>query len=1065
MNDFTEDNLAQQTLVDYMEQTLGWDSVMAWNQETLGENGTLGRLADTEVILNRYLREALEKLNPDVPAIAYDQALLTITETFASQSQIVTNEEKYHLIRDGVSVTYEEDGEEIVKRLRVFDYDTPEYNHFLCVRELWISGPSGHRRRPDVIGFVNGLPLLFIELKRPDKSLRRAYEDNYKDYLDAIPQLFDFNAFVVLGNGIDARFGSITADFEHFKEWKRENEEDEGIVDMEMLAKGIFTKANFLDLFENFILFDDSPGFTIKAIGRNHQFLGVNKAFQSVIDRKVNDGKLGVFWHTQGSGKSYSMAMFAQKVRRKLGGNYTFLILTDRTDLDDQIYKTFAGTGLADHKKEPCRASSGSHLKQLLSQQKAFVFTLIHKFNQEIKEETYSDRDDIIVMTDEAHRSQYGEFALNMRDALPNANFIGFTGTPLFSNDEITKRVFGGYISTYGFQRAIDDKATVPLYYDARGDKLGISLEGINEQIAQKIEEAEIEDADVEAKLERELARDYHIVTAEERLENIAKDFVEHYATNWETGKAMYVAIDKITTVRMHGLITRFWQEKIEALEHALENVDTDDEGHTQLAWMKETEIAAVFSDEQGEIDRFRKWGLDVRPHRKLIKQGFLLEDGKRLDVESAFKKEEHPFRVVIVCAMWLTGFDVPSLSTLYLDKPLQAHTLMQAIARANRVKEGKNNGLIVDYCGILKNLRKALATFAGHTGNEPLGGEGSEEVDPLHPEEELLAEVAESIELVREHLKDNGYDLDVLLNAESFARNKEILNAKEAINTNDETRKKYGILARAVFRKFKSALTFDGVKEYRSEAGAISLIYKMLEKDREKADVSDIMIELNEIVSAAINIEVDPDADDKVFDISKINFDLLRKEFEQSANPNTSVQSMREAVENRLRKMLEINPLRTNYQEKYDQIVKDYNKERDKNTIEATFEALMRLTAEMTEEEHRHVQEGLDNEEQLAVYDLLLKPEITKQDIKKIKTVAVGLLQSLEDHMENVHDLFTKHSTKSAFRVKIHDFLYDDRTGLPESYSENEVQEMAGVIYGYFENRFRTKHKQRVAA
>ncbi|MBO6506797.1 MAG: type I restriction endonuclease subunit R, partial [Kordiimonadaceae bacterium] len=759
MKDFTEDRLAQETLASYLQDELGWDNVFAFNTETFGPEGTLGRKSDRDVVLTRHLGEALVRLNPGLPDEAYSSALRQITDTLGFQSIVQTNREKYELIRDGVLASYKKGGEIKKSRLKVFDYANADNNHFLCVREMWVSGPNGHRRRPDIIGFVNGLPLMFVELKRPDKSLRRAYDDNFLDYLDTIPQLFHFNAFVVLGNGVEAKVGSISAKYEHFSDWKRLAEGDKGVVQMETLIKGICTRENFLDIFENFILFDESAGKLAKIVARNHQYLGVNRALQSVINRKERDGKLGVFWHTQGSGKSYSMALFAQKVRRKLGGDFTFLVLTDRTDLDNQIYKTFAGVGLVNNDKDPCRADSGAELKKLLGEQKAFVFSLVQKFNQEIEEgQEYSARDNIIVMTDEAHRTQYGTLAMNMRDALPNASYIGFTGTPLFTSDEITQRVFGGYISTYDFQRAIEDNATLPLYYDARGDKLGLSAEGLNEKLSAAIEEAEIEDADVAAKLEDELKREYHVITAEKRLRHIAEDFATHYSTNWETGKAMFVAIDKITAVRMHGFIEEAWKARIAALEAEQKDARDDQDQavrERQLAWMRETEIAVVVSDEQGEVDRFRKWDLDIGPHRKLMKDGFLLEDGKRLDVETAFKREEHPFRVVIVCAMWLTGFDVPSLSTLYLDKPLQAHTLMQAIARANRIKEGKNNGLIVDYCGILKNLRKALATFAGHTGEGGFDGEGPEN-DPLHPEEELLEELSEAIEFVRQLLQDN---------------------------------------------------------------------------------------------------------------------------------------------------------------------------------------------------------------------------------------------------------------------------------------------------------------------
>lgn len=1065
MNDYTEDRLAQQTLAEYLENELGWQSVFAFNTETFGPEGMLGRSSDRDTVLTRYLGEALVKLNPGLPAAAYQDALRQITDTPGFQSVLQTNREKFELIRDGVLASYNEAGVIKKARLRVFDYETPENNHFLCVREMWLTGPHGNRRRPDVIGFVNGLPLLFVELKRPkadkddpDVRLRKAYNDNYLDYRDTIPSLFDFNAFVILGDGVYARIGSLSAKFDHFSDWKRLAEDEKGVVQMETLIKGTCTKANFLDLFENFVLFDESTGKLIKIVARNHQYLGVNRAMQSVRGRKERDGKLGVFWHTQGSGKSYSMAFFAQKVRRKLGGDFTFLVLTDRADLDKQIYDTFAGVGLANNDKDPCRADSGAKLKALLGQQKAFVFSLIQKFNQEIRKGAeYSLRDNIIVITDEAHRTQYGTLAMNMRDALPNASYIGFTGTPLFTNDEITQRVFGGYVSTYDFQRAIEDNATLPLYYDARGEKLGLSAEGLNEKLLKAIAEAEIDDADVAAKLEADLQREYHVITAEERLRHIAEDFAGHFSTNWETGKAMFVTIDKITAVRMHGLISQAWNDQIAAREAAIRDARDDQDlavRQRQVAWMKETKIAVVVSDEQGEVERFRKWGLDIRPHRKLMKDGFLLPDGKRLDLDSAFKREEHPFRIVIVCAMWLTGFDVPSLSTLYLDKPLQAHTLMQAIARANRVKEGKNNGLIVDYCGILKNLRKALATFAGHTGQgEAVEGEGPE-TDPLHPEEELLAELAEAIDYVRAQLHDNGFELEALKTATGFARNKALLDAKEAVNLDDETRKKFEISARSVFRKYKACLTFQGVQEHRSDCEAINFLYQTLQDDRDNADTSEIMQKLNAIVSEAINVNADPDAEERVFDISKINFDLLRREFSKSETKRSDVQDMKAVIEERLRKMLADNPTRADFQARFDEIVREYNKEKDRNTIEATFEALMRLTAEMTEEERRYFQEGLENEEQLAIYDMLLKPELSKPEIKKIKSVAVSLLQELERQMRDVQGLFAKASTRARFRQSIYDYLYDDKTGLPASYEEDEIEAKASQIYGFFSSR-----------
>jgi len=545
----------------------------------------------------------------------YEDAVRQITDYSTSQNILSINREKYSLLKDGVLVTYRDSNNVLQKeRLRVFDFNNVDNNHFLCVREFWVKGDI-YTRRADIVGFVNGVPLLFMELKNVNRDIRIAYEQNLSDYKDTVPHLFHHNAFIVLGNGIEAKVGTISSRYEHFREWKRLSEEEKGVVDMETLLKGICDKNNFMDLFENFILFDESSGSTVKILAQNHQFLGVNQAVKTVTERHERQGKLGVFWHTQGSGKTYSIIFFTRKVHRKLGGNFTFLICTDREDLDSQIYKSFAGCGLVDNDRDPCRASSGEHLRALFAQHKPYIFTLIQKFNQDVDpNQPYSTRDDIIVISDEAHRTQYGRLSLNRRNALPNASYIGFTGTPLFSHDEITRQTFGDYISTYDFQRAVEDKATVPLYYDARGDKLGIATNDLNEKIAEKLEQLEIEGIDVEQRLESELKRDYHIITAEKRLDQIARDFVEHYSTAWETGKAMLVCIDKVTCVRMYNLIQKYWQERIQKLESDLQNsVDEQDMVYRQrqVNWMKETLMAVVVSEEQGEVAKFQKWGLD----------------------------------------------------------------------------------------------------------------------------------------------------------------------------------------------------------------------------------------------------------------------------------------------------------------------------------------------------------------------------------------------------------------------------------------------------------------------
>jgi type I restriction enzyme R subunit len=419
----------------------------------------------------------------------------------------------------------------------------------------------------------------------------------------------------------------------------------------------------------------------------------------------------------------------------------------------------------------------------------------------------------------------------------------------------------------------------------------------------------------------------------------------------------------------------------------------------------------------------------------------------QRMAVEEAFKNEQHPFRVAIVCAMWLTGFDVPSMSTLYLDKPLKAHTLMQAIARANRVSEGKNNGLIVDYCGILKNLRKALATFAG-TGDGGRDGDGGEQ-EPARPDEELLADLAEAIALVRAFLSDRNASLGNIIDRAGFARNAAILAAKEAANENDETRKRFEVMCRAVFSKFKACLNTQGVNAYRADRDAINVVYASLQQDRERADISSIIRQLHEVIEGAIETAAPPMARETgPYDISRIDFERLRQEFERSPAKKTTVQNLKSAIEQRLQRLLQQNPLRTDFQRHYEDIVHEYNQEKDRVTIERTFDALLHFFEDLSEEEQRAIREGLD-EESLALFDLLRKPDLTANEIKRIKGVAVELLDVLKAERLRVSNWRETEAMRDAVRVSIRDFLWSDKTGLPvERYTEEEVQLKAEEVY-----------------
>jgi type I restriction enzyme, R subunit len=757
-NSYTEDALIEQPAIALLGK-LGWETTNCFD-ETFGPEGLLGRETSSEVILFSRLRSALVKLNPELPSEALDLAIQELSRERSLMSMVNANQEIYKLLKDGVKVRFRNaEGLETFETVRVIDWNEPKNNDFFLASQLWVTGEM-YKRRTDLVGFVNGIPLLFIELKASHKRLKNAYHDNLRDYKDTIPQIFWYNAVVLLSNGSATKVGSITGEWEHFSDWKKINSEgEEGVISLETALRGICEPSRFLDIVENFILFIEAQGGLKKLVAKNHQFLGVNNAFNAIREIKENQGKLGVFWHTQGSGKSYSMILFAQKVLRKQVGNWTFVIVTDRTDLDDQIYKNFASAGAVIEPEEQVRAGSGEHLKQLLQEDHRYVFTLIQKFHIEGGKQypKLSDRSDVIVMTDEAHRSQYDVLALNMRNALPNAAFIGFTGTPLMAGEELTRKVFGDYVSTYNFKQSIIDNATVPLYYENRIPELQLINENFSSDMESLLEEAEVNEAQ-EKRLEREFSREYHLITREDRLEKVAEDVVLHFVGRGFRGKAMVVSVDKATAVRMYDKVRKYWNLHLATLQAELETNDEMDRPDLEntIRFMRETDMAVVVSQGQNEIDDMRKKGLDIGSHRKRM----LTED-----LDTKFKDPEDPFRLVFVCAMWMTGFDVPSCSTIYLDKPMRNHTLMQTIARANRVFGEKNNGLIVDYIGIFRDLQKALAIYGTGLGGDVAGGEL-----PVQAKQALIEELRASIEETKAFLNDHGLTLDEFIDKEGFA-------------------------------------------------------------------------------------------------------------------------------------------------------------------------------------------------------------------------------------------------------------------------------------------------------
>lgn len=1094
----SEDRLVQQTFAEFLQDELGWDSVYAYNTEIFGEAGTLGRSNERDVVLTRDLRAAIRTLNPDLPDKAVDDAVIKLTAIDLSRSIAQHNSECYNWLRSGVPVKYRNDkGETVEAKARVIDFRNPGSNRFIAVRELKIQGyrVPHYNRRADLVCFVNGLPLVFIELKAVYKDVRAGFDGNISDYLDTIPEAFHHNAFIVVSNGDKARYGSITSKWEHFGEWKRNDEADSGSLDAKTLLRGMLAKDRLLDIVENFILFDASKsGGVRKIIARNHQVLGVNKSIQSVtwqeglkkefppekrleysfvkedenstaglpvVKRAHPDlGRLGVFWHTQGSGKSYSMIFFAEKVRRMIPGNFTFVIMTDRDDLDDQIYRTFVGCGIIDDKTP--RAGSGVELQRLLKENHRYVFSLIHKFNQDVTPESpYSTRDDIIVISDEAHRTQAGKLARNMRLALPNAAFIGFTGTPLFKHDELTRRIFGSYISRYDFKRSEEDGATVKLVYENRGEKLGLTRLDLNDRIAEKVEESDL-DPDQIAKLESLLGKDYEVITADDRLDKIAEDFVDHCSLRWESGKALFVCIDKLTCARVYQRIIPRWKARIDCIKDEVEQksavlaAETDADAREKLSeqvdwlvrraqWMEDTIIEIIISEGQNEVRDFARWDFDIRPHRDRMKRGFDTPDGRTVDVETAFKDDGHPFRIAIVCAMWLTGFDVECLSTLYIDKPLKAHTLMQAIARANRVYPGKDCGIIVDYNGMMKSLREALAQYAMGDDGDDDGGE-----DVIKPVEELVALLVEAIDATESHLLDLGFDPERLIAARGFDRIEAIKDAVDAVYTSDETKRRFEIMAREVFSRAKALIGEPAIYPYALRIDNIDAIYKKLIQKREVSDVTDILKALQRIVGEAIRAQDTggDQAEGITVDLSKLDFAKLRDEFQKKAVRKCyALEEMRSVVEAKLEAMLRNNPLRMDYYKKYQEIIADYNREKDRATVEETFARLIELVGDLDVEQTRAVREGL-SEEELALFDLLYKDSITKIEREKVKLASRELMESLTELLKPMEDWTRKEQTKSEVEAFILDRLF---VMLPmPPFTVDETQSVARQVYDF---------------
>ncbi len=1032
MNPYNENNLVEQPVIKIL-QDLWADKACHVNAYSDSGDAVLGREHMGEVVLKKYLKPRLQIINPNIEEEYINIAVQEIMRSRAHLGMTEANREVYELLRNGVQVeARNEKGESGTETVKIFDFEVATNNHFMVVSQMWIKGAI-YTKRPDLLVFVNGIPLLQIELKSVEKNLHDTLRENVTAYKESIPQLYWYNMGIIISNGVENKFGSITSPFEFFNDWKKvDSEEDETKNDITTMLRGVCDKVRLLDIFENFVLYDTSKGRVSKIVPRYFQYYGVNRAYENVKIRKEIDGKLGVFWHTQGSGKSYSMVYLSQKVMHKLSGNFTFVIVTDRGDLDRQSYENFANVG-AVYEAE-VKADSILGLKKLLSENHRQIFTTIQKF-QDI-DGVISDREDIITVTDEAHRSQYSVMAQNMRKALPNASFIGFTGTPLMAEgEEKTRETFGDYVSKYNFSDSIVDGATVPLFYENRVLKLKNVNDDLVTQLEQVVDRFDLTE-DEEEKLESEFSSFYHIITREDRLDAIARDIVEHYAGRGYDGKAMVVSIDKTTAVRMYIKVKNEWQKYIDKL--GLELAREDDEYKRgkiehQIEKTKGVEMAVIVSQSPDEIEKLAKFDIDMKVLREQMNQK--TADGKTSLLEDRFKKADDNLRIVFVCSMWLTGFDVPNLSTMYIDKPIKNHTLMQTIARANRISVGKQNGLIVDYIGILKKLKLALALYASTNKDEAIIREKS-------AIEELIKTKLKSI---LEFLSTKNIDIDLLSEADTQERINLFEKYTNSILENKIDKKKFLSESGELYQLYLSFLPDANAEIYYERLAAIkALASRVRNVGKKSVDISIVQKEMEELLDKSIQVGtyLVPHYK-KMTDLSKLDANALYDFFFKLENKEVQAEMLETELADKIEAMVTINKSRLTFVKKLDAIIKKYNTET--HDVDALMAELVDLARELSEEEERAAKENL-TEEELAVFDILKKDDLNPDEIEQVKKVAKEMLSKLKAE-KLTKDWREFEQTRAGVKSAISEYVYT----LPDpTYSELECENIVSPLYNF---------------
>ncbi len=969
-----------------------------------------------QVVLERRLWQALQRLNPLVPSDALEEAFRKLTRP-DSPSLVANNHLVYKYLVEGVPVEYRRpDGSIGGDLVRVLDYATPDNNDFLAVNQFTVV-ENRHERRPDIVLFVNGLPLAVMELKNAadeDADIWKAF-NQLQTYKQQVPSLFAFNEALVISDGVQARIGTLTADREWFMPWRTiEGEElaDKNLPQLQVVLEGVFEKRRFLDMIRHFIVFEDVGGGVLaKKMAGYHQYHAVNVALAETIracvppldpllfkeeegtyfakglhDAKPGDKRVGVVWHTQGSGKSLTMAFYAGRVvLHPAMENPTLVVITDRNDLDDQLYGTFARC----HellRQQPMQAQSRAHLRELLhTGSGGVVFTTVHKFFPDDAEDHHpllSDRRNIVVIADEAHRSQYDfidGFARHMREALPNASFIGFTGTPIELTDKNTRAVFGDYISVYDIERAVQDGATVPIYYESRLAKLELA-ETERPRLDEEFEEAtEGEEIEHKERLKTKWAQLEALVGAEKRLRLIAQDLVNHVERRLEAmdGKAMVVCMSRRICVELYSAIT--------AIRPDWHHGD-DDKGILKVVMT-------------GSASDPAPW----QPH--------IRNKPRREELAKRFKDAKDPFKVVLVRDMWLTGFDAPCLHTMYMDKPMRGHGLMQAIARVNRVFRDKPGGLVVDYLGLAHELKSALATYTES------GGKGRTAVD----QEEAVAVMLEKYEVCCSIF--HGFDWSAWIAGDPKERLAVLPSAQEHVLKLDDGKNRLAKAVTDLSKAFALAVPHEKALEIRDDVAFFQAVKAVLTKSAglDRRSPEEIEYAIRQIVSRAV-------ASDEVIDIfaaaglKKPDISILSEEFlaEVRGMPqrNLAVELLRKLLEGEIRTRGRKNLVQArSFAEMLENSIRRYQN----RAIEAAqvIEELIALAKDLREADRRGEELGL-TEDEIAFYDAL---EVNDSAVKvlgdeTLRIIAQELLRAVRDNV--TIDWTVRENVRAQMRVMV---------------------------------------------